>query len=153
MGSMAVAIVAVPLFLASDLDLGPARIGAVVFTLALAMTAAGPVAARVGRRHGSGVQLGRGVLILVVAAPVVTLAMVSSGLGVARWVIVSLVVLGLVAAVVAYARQRGWRVAPQATGHNAAPLGSLEGTLILNTSALTGFTIDAEARRVEINKQ
>lgn len=98
MGSMAVAIVAVPLFLASDLELGPARIGAVVFTLALAMTAAGPVAARVGRRHGSGVQLGRGVLILVVAAPVVTLAMVSSGLGVARWVIVSLVVLGLVLA-------------------------------------------------------
>ncbi len=55
-----------------------------------------------------------------------------------------------VAAVVAYARRRGWRVAPQATGHNAAPLGSLEGTLILNTSALTGFTIDADARRVRV---
>ena len=55
-----------------------------------------------------------------------------------------------VAAVVAYARERGRRVAPQATGHNAAPLGSLEGTLILNTSALTGFTIDADARRVRV---
>ena len=55
-----------------------------------------------------------------------------------------------VAAVVAYARERGWRVAPQATGHNAAPLGSLEGTLILNTSALTGISIDAAARRVRV---
>jgi FAD/FMN-containing dehydrogenase len=55
-----------------------------------------------------------------------------------------------VAAVVAYARRRGWRVAPQATGHNAGPLGSLAGTLLLNTSALTGFTIDAEARRVRV---
>ncbi len=98
MGSMAVAIVAMPLFLGQDLELGPAGIGAVVLTLALAMTAAGPVAARVGRRHGSGIQLSRGVLTLVVAAPVVTLAMVSSGLGVARWVIVCLVVLGLVLA-------------------------------------------------------
>ena len=55
-----------------------------------------------------------------------------------------------VAAVVAYARERGLRVAPQATGHNAAPLGSLEGTLILNTSALTGIAIDVAARRVRV---
>ncbi|HEY7692796.1 MAG TPA: FAD-binding oxidoreductase [Gaiellaceae bacterium] len=55
-----------------------------------------------------------------------------------------------VAAVVAHARDRGLRVAAQATGHNAAPLGSLEGTLILNTSALTGVSIDADARRVRV---
>jgi FAD/FMN-containing dehydrogenase len=53
-----------------------------------------------------------------------------------------------VAAVIAYASERGLRVAPQATGHNPGPLGSLEDTLILNTSALTGVSIDAEARRV-----
>jgi FAD binding domain len=55
-----------------------------------------------------------------------------------------------VAAVVAYARERGLRVAPQATGHNAGPLGSLEGALILNTSALTGVSVDVAARRVRV---
>jgi len=55
-----------------------------------------------------------------------------------------------VAAVIADAAERGLRVAPQATGHNAGPLGSLEGTLILNTSALTGVSIDAAARRVRV---
>ena len=55
-----------------------------------------------------------------------------------------------VAATVAYAHERGLRVAPQATGHNAAPLGSLEGTLILNTSELTGVTIDPDERRVRV---
>jgi FAD/FMN-containing dehydrogenase len=53
-----------------------------------------------------------------------------------------------VAAVIADARERGLRVAAQATGHNPGPLGSLEDTLILNTSALTGVSIDAGARRV-----
>jgi FAD/FMN-containing dehydrogenase len=55
-----------------------------------------------------------------------------------------------VAAAIAYARERGLRVAPQATGHNAGPLGSLDRTLILNTSALTGVTIDPAARRVRV---
>ncbi|GAA0976260.1 FAD-binding oxidoreductase [Acrocarpospora macrocephala] len=55
-----------------------------------------------------------------------------------------------VAAAIAYARRRGLRVAAQATGHNPAPLGSLAGTLILNTSALTGVSIDADARRVRV---
>jgi len=55
-----------------------------------------------------------------------------------------------VAAVVAFARERGLRVAPQATGHNAGPLGDLAGNLILNTSALTGVSIDAAARRVRV---
>jgi FAD/FMN-containing dehydrogenase len=55
-----------------------------------------------------------------------------------------------VSAVIADARERGLRVAPQATGHNPGPLGSLEGTLILNTSALTGVSIDTDARRVRV---
>jgi hypothetical protein len=55
-----------------------------------------------------------------------------------------------VASVVAYARDRGLRIAPQATGHNARPLGSLEGTLILKPSELTGVSIDREARRVRV---
>jgi hypothetical protein len=55
-----------------------------------------------------------------------------------------------VAAVVSDARERGLRVAVQATGHNAAPLGSLEETLILNTSRLTGVSIDAATRRVRV---
>ncbi|MEO3856696.1 FAD-binding oxidoreductase [Acrocarpospora sp. B8E8] len=53
-----------------------------------------------------------------------------------------------VSAVIAHARRRGLRVAAQATGHNPGPLGSLAGTLLLNTSALTGVSIDADARRV-----
>jgi hypothetical protein len=53
-----------------------------------------------------------------------------------------------VAAVVRYARSEGLRVAPQATGHNAGPLGPLAGTLLLNTSKLTGVEIDAPARIV-----
>ena len=55
-----------------------------------------------------------------------------------------------VAAVVAFAREHGFRVAAQATGHNATALGSLEGTVLLNTSALTGVEIDADARRVRV---
>jgi FAD/FMN-containing dehydrogenase len=55
-----------------------------------------------------------------------------------------------VAAAIADASERGLRVTAQATGHNAGPLGSLEGTLIVNTSALTGVSIDAEARRVRV---
>jgi hypothetical protein len=55
-----------------------------------------------------------------------------------------------VAAVVGDARARGLRVAAQATGHNAGPLGSLRGTVLLNTSRLTGVTIDAATRRVRV---
>jgi FAD/FMN-containing dehydrogenase len=55
-----------------------------------------------------------------------------------------------IALVVAHARDHGLRVAPQATGHNAGPLGSLDDTLVVNTSALTGVSIDAGARRVRV---
>ncbi len=55
-----------------------------------------------------------------------------------------------VAAVIAHAGERGLRVVPQATGHNAGPLGPLDGTLIVNTSALRGVSIDAAAQRVRV---
>src|SRR5690242_11777294 len=55
-----------------------------------------------------------------------------------------------VAAVVRAARAQGLQVAAQCTGHNAAPLGSLQGTVLLNTSRLTGVRIDAHARRVRV---
>jgi hypothetical protein len=55
-----------------------------------------------------------------------------------------------VAAVIAGARARGLRVAAQATGHNPGPLGSLRGSVILNTSRLTGVKVDAAARRVRV---
>ncbi len=51
-----------------------------------------------------------------------------------------------VAAVIAYAGETGLRVAPQGTGHNPAPLGSLERTILLRTSAMRGVEIDAERR-------
>src|SRR4051795_5784014 len=47
-----------------------------------------------------------------------------------------------VIATVDAARHLGLRVAPQGTGHNAAPLGPLEGTILLKTSAMRGVTID-----------
>ena len=55
-----------------------------------------------------------------------------------------------VVAVVDYARERGLRIAPQSTGHNAGPLGSLDGTLLVNTSKLTGVSIDASAQQVRV---
>ncbi|KQO97738.1 FAD-binding oxidoreductase [Leifsonia sp. Leaf264] len=43
------------------------------------------------------------------------------------------------------ARELGLRVAPQSTGHNAAPLGDLADTILLRTSSLRGVTIVPEA--------
>ena len=51
-----------------------------------------------------------------------------------------------VAAVIAYAAERGLRVVPQTTGHNAAPLGSLEDAVILKTTNLRWVELDAERR-------
>jgi FAD/FMN-containing dehydrogenase len=48
--------------------------------------------------------------------------------------------------VVAFARANGLRVAPQATGHNGGPLGSLERTILLKTSGMHQVTIDPERR-------
>jgi hypothetical protein len=55
-----------------------------------------------------------------------------------------------VVAAVEYARRHGLRIAPQATGHNAGPLGSLEDTLIVHVSELADVSIDAAARRVRV---
>jgi FAD/FMN-containing dehydrogenase len=49
-----------------------------------------------------------------------------------------------VAAVIGFARNNGLRIAPQGTGHNARPLGSLERTILLRTSAMRGVEIHAD---------
>jgi FAD/FMN-containing dehydrogenase len=52
--------------------------------------------------------------------------------------------------IVRYARAAGLRVAPQRTGHNAAPLGALDDTIILRTDHLRGVEIDAANRRARV---
>ena len=56
-----------------------------------------------------------------------------------------------IAASVRFARTHGLRIAPQGTGHNASPMGSLEGTLLVKTHRMRGVEVDAGARvaRVE----
>jgi UDP-N-acetylenolpyruvoylglucosamine reductase len=51
-----------------------------------------------------------------------------------------------VAATVRFAREVGLRVAAQGTAHNAGPLGSLEDSILLRTTAMDGVEIDAERR-------
>jgi len=55
-----------------------------------------------------------------------------------------------VVAGVGYARAHGLRVAPQATGHNAAPLGALEDTLLIDVRELQEISIDPGAQRVRV---
>src|SRR4051812_35457207 len=55
-----------------------------------------------------------------------------------------------VAAAVAYAQQRGLRVAPQATGHNQAPLGEMEELLLVNVSRLQEVRVDPAAKSVRV---
>ena len=55
-----------------------------------------------------------------------------------------------VVAAVGHARAEGLRVAPQAAGHNAGPLGSLEDTLLVNVRELQEVSIDPAARRVRV---
>jgi FAD/FMN-containing dehydrogenase len=45
---------------------------------------------------------------------------------------------------VRWARENGLRVAPQSTGHNAAPLGDLTDTMLLRTGGLDEVSIDPE---------
>jgi FAD/FMN-containing dehydrogenase len=52
-----------------------------------------------------------------------------------------------VAAAVRHARRYGLQVAPQGTGHNAGPLGSLEDTLLVRMSGMRDVEIDPIARR------
>jgi FAD/FMN-containing dehydrogenase len=53
-----------------------------------------------------------------------------------------------VVAAIDYARARGLRVAPQATGHNADAHGALEDALLVDVRELQDVSIDAGARRV-----
>jgi FAD/FMN-containing dehydrogenase len=55
-----------------------------------------------------------------------------------------------VVAIVNYAREQGLRIAPQATAHNAAPLGALDDTIVVQTSAMAGYSIDPIAQRVRV---
>jgi len=52
-----------------------------------------------------------------------------------------------VAGAVRLARREGLRIAPQGTGHSAAPMGDLGDTLLLRTDRLRGVAIDPDARR------
>jgi UDP-N-acetylenolpyruvoylglucosamine reductase len=51
-----------------------------------------------------------------------------------------------VVAIVNFAREHGFQLAPQRTGHNAEPLGGLENVILVKTDALQGVEIDAERR-------
>jgi FAD/FMN-containing dehydrogenase len=51
---------------------------------------------------------------------------------------------------VEFASREGVRIAAQRTGHNAAPLGDLRGTILLKTSTMNGADVDAEARRARV---
>jgi FAD/FMN-containing dehydrogenase len=51
-----------------------------------------------------------------------------------------------VAEVIAYATERGLRVVPQTTGHNAAPLGSIEDAVLVKTTNMRWVELDAERR-------
>src|SRR5919106_3258245 len=55
-----------------------------------------------------------------------------------------------VAAAVRLAAQRGLRVAVQGPGHGAAPMGALDGTLLLKTMRMTGLEVDPGARRARV---
>src|SRR5918996_5928509 len=55
-----------------------------------------------------------------------------------------------VIATVEYAGANGLRVAPQATGHNADALGSLEDTLLVDVRELQEVSIDPGAQRVRV---
>jgi FAD/FMN-containing dehydrogenase len=57
---------------------------------------------------------------------------------------------GDVARVVDYALDHDLRIAPQSTGHNAGPLGSLDDTILLRSSRLKDVSIDAASRRVRV---
>jgi FAD/FMN-containing dehydrogenase len=49
-----------------------------------------------------------------------------------------------VRSLVLFARCRGLRIVVQGTGHGAAPLGPLDGTLLIKTSEMRDMRIDAE---------
>src|SRR5215469_9762952 len=52
--------------------------------------------------------------------------------------------------VVLFARQQGYRVAAQRTGHNAAPMGELSDTILVKTERMRSVVIEPRARRARI---
>ncbi len=57
---------------------------------------------------------------------------------------------GEAAEVVRAAAAAGLRIAPQATGHNAGPLGPLGEAVLVRTSGMIGTTVDPVARRARV---
>jgi FAD/FMN-containing dehydrogenase len=55
-----------------------------------------------------------------------------------------------VVAIVNHARRHGLRIAPQATAHNAGPLGALDDTIVVQTSEMQSVSIDPVAHRVRV---
>lgn len=55
-----------------------------------------------------------------------------------------------VAATVRFAAENGLKVAAQGTGHGAAPLAPLEGTILLKTERMRGIEVDPEARTARV---
>ncbi|HSK50767.1 MAG TPA: FAD-binding protein [Solirubrobacterales bacterium] len=55
-----------------------------------------------------------------------------------------------VAAVVRFAAAEGLKVAPQGTGHGAAPLAPLDGTILLKTERMRGVEVDPDARTARV---
>ncbi len=55
-----------------------------------------------------------------------------------------------VATAIAEARRLGLEVVVQATGHNASAFGSIRNAMLINTSRLTGWHVDADTRRVRV---
>lgn len=55
-----------------------------------------------------------------------------------------------VVASIALARELGWRLAPQGTGHGAAPLGALDDTILVKTDRLRTVTVDPGASTVRV---
>jgi hypothetical protein len=57
---------------------------------------------------------------------------------------------GDVAAAVGFAAENGLRVAAQGTGHGAAPLAPLEGTILLKTERMRGVEVDPDAQSARV---
>src|SRR4029079_1765956 len=55
-----------------------------------------------------------------------------------------------VAATVGFAAGNDLKVAAQGTGHGAAPLAPLEGTILLKTERMRGIEVDADARTARV---
>ena len=53
-------------------------------------------------------------------------------------------------AIVNAARELGLRIAPQGSGHNAGPLGSLDDTIVMKLERMKAVAVDVEARRARV---